>query len=338
LSTIYAVVSNDSKWLEQVRRQVRCKRNPSQHGTRVMNGDGLPIIDCHQHFYDARRLHYPVFAQRSAGFEDLVGDYSALPSTYLPEDYARDTQGMNVVGTVWAEFISDNPLDEVRWADEWMHAATRPTGMIALVDFLSPDLKHTLDAYASTQHVRCVRQHMGWHPENPLLRYAQRPDLLSDLAWRRGIDLLRGRGLLCEIEIFAPQLREFASVAAAYPDIQFVLPVMGWPVDLTRAGQATWKRELAAVGKRPNVAIKIFGLECIFGIHWTVAQVRPWILQALEIFGPARSMFASHMPICKLACSFQHLYGAYLEVIADFSSSEKRQVLHDTAAGIYKIA
>ena len=44
------------------------------------------------------------------------------------------------------------------------------------------------------------------------------------------------------------------------------------------------------------------------------------------------------MPICKLACSFQHLYGAYLEVIADFSSSEKRQVLHDTAAGIYKMA
>jgi hypothetical protein len=110
-----------------------------------------------------------VFAQRSAGFEELVGDYSALPSTYLPEDYARDTQGLNVVGTVWAEFISDNPVDEVRWADELMHATTRPTGMIALVDFLSPDLKHTL------------------------LRYAQRPDLLSDLAWRRGIDLLRGR-------------------------------------------------------------------------------------------------------------------------------------------------
>lgn len=199
-----------------------------------------------------------MFAQRSAGFEELVGDYSALPSTYLPEDYARDTQGLNVVGTVWAEFISDNPADEVRWANELMHAATRPTGMIALVDFLSPDLKHTLDAYASTQHVRCVRQHMGWHPENPLLRYAQRPDLLSDPAWRRGIDLLRGRGLLCEIEIFAPQLREFASVAAAYPDIQFVLPVMGWPVDLTRAGQATSKCELAAVGKCPNVAIKIF--------------------------------------------------------------------------------
>ena len=140
-----------------------------------MNGDGLPIIDCHQHFYDARRLHYPVFAERSAGFEQLLGDYSALPRVYLPDDYARDTKEFNVVGTVWAEFISDNPLDEAKWADESMHRAARPTGMIALVDFLSPDLNSMLDAYALIQRVRCVRQHMGWHPENPLLRYTQRP-------------------------------------------------------------------------------------------------------------------------------------------------------------------
>jgi len=302
-----------------------------------MNDDSLPILDCHQHFYDTRRLHYPVFAQRSAGFEDLVGDYSALPTVYLPDDYARDTQGLNVSGTVWAEFISDDPLAEVQWADDVLQASERPAGMIASVDFLSPDLKRTLDAYAGARRVRSVRQHMGWHPANPRLRYARHAGLLSEAAWQRGIASLRGRGLVCEIEIFAPQLREFAAVAAAYPDIQFVLPVMGWPLDLTRTGEATWQRELAAVGTCPNVAIKIFGLECIFGIHWTVEQVRPWILQAIDIFGPARSMFASHLPVCKLACSFQHLYGAYLDVIADFSPPEKRQLLHDTAAGIYRI-
>src|SRR5262249_43254365 len=72
-----------------------------------------------------------------------------------------------------------------------------------------------------------------------------------------------------------------------------------------------------------------------FGIRWTVAQIRPWILDTVELFGPDRCMFASHLPICKLACSVQQLYAAYLEVIADFSVSEKRQMLHDTAAEIY---
>lgn len=300
-----------------------------------MENQGPPIIDCHQHFIDSRRLRYPVFMQRSAGFEALVGDYSALPRVYLPEDYARDVNGLGVVKTVWAEFISDDPMGEVTWAQELAHTTGRPQGMIGLVDFSSPEIEHTLDLYTSIEPVRAVRQHLGWHPTNPLLRYAPGPELLSNTVWQDGLALLRGRHLRCEIEIFGSQLPEFASVAASYPDIQFVLPVMGWPIDLTNEGHETWKRALATASACDNVAIKIFGMECIFGIRWTVAQIRPWILDTVELFGPDRCMFASHLPICKLACSVQQLYAAYLEVIADFSVSEKRQMLHDTAAEIY---
>jgi hypothetical protein len=46
------------------------------------------------------------------------------------------------------------------------------------------------------------------------------------------------------------QLPEFASVAASYPDIQFVLPVMGWPIDLTNEGHETWKRALATASAK----------------------------------------------------------------------------------------
>jgi predicted TIM-barrel fold metal-dependent hydrolase len=302
-----------------------------------MDDRTLPILDCHQHFYDAKHLRYPLFAQRSAGFEALVGDYSALPRVYRPEDYAQDTAGLNVVKTVWAEFISDDPVGEVRWAGELAQATGRPNGMIGLVDFRSPDLERTLDAYASAGPIRCVRQHLGWHPTDPLLRYAPGPELLSDAAWRRGVASLRGRELVCEIEIFGPQLPDLAAVAAACPDIRFVLPVMGWPLDLTSDGRSAWKRGLAAVADRPNVAIKIFGLECIFGIRWTVAQIRPWILDAIDVFGPHRCMFASHMPICKLACTFRQLYDAYLEVIDGCSPSEKRQLMYDTAASVYRL-
>ncbi len=298
--------------------------------------DSQIILDCHQHFIDERLFRYPVFQQRSAGFEALVGDYSALPRIYLPEDYTRDTVGFDVK-TVWAEFISNDPVAEVRWAEQLALTATRPQGLIAQADFLSSDIEHTLDLYASMNRVRAVRQHLAWHPTNPLLRYASRPDVLCDPAWRQAIALLRGRGLCCELEIFAPQLPQLASVAGEYPDIQFVLPVMGWPVDLTSDGHKAWKRDLLLVSACKNVAVKIFGMECIFGTHWTVEQIRPWILETIELFGPGRCMFASHMPICKLACSFQHLYGAYLEVIAAFSASEKRQLLHDTAAEIYKL-
>jgi predicted TIM-barrel fold metal-dependent hydrolase len=47
-----------------------------------MDRNSFPILDCHQHFFDARRLRYSVFAQRNAGFEALVADYSALPKVF----------------------------------------------------------------------------------------------------------------------------------------------------------------------------------------------------------------------------------------------------------------
>ncbi len=244
---------------------------------------------------------------------------------------------MNVVGTVWAEFISDDPVGEVEWAAELARDTGRPTGMIARTDFLNPDQERTLDAYMATERVRCVRQHLGWHPTNPLLRFAPRSDLLSNPAWRRGLAAAAGRGLVCEIEVFASQLPDLAPVVAASPEVSFVLPVMGWPIDVTHAGQAAWRRDLTTLAAHPNVAIKIFGLECIFGIHWTVSQVRPWILDAIDVFGPERCMFASHLPICTLACSFRQLYDAYLAVISDFGIVEKRQMLHDTAARIYNV-
>jgi predicted TIM-barrel fold metal-dependent hydrolase len=299
--------------------------------------DGLPIIDCHQHFYDSRLLHYGVFAEPSAGFTALVGDYAALPRAYRPEDYARDVAGLTVAGSVWAEFISSNPLEEVRWAAALTREAGRPSSLIALVDFADPAVDRLLDAYQATGPVRCVRQHMGWHPSNPALRFTPRPGMITDPVWRRGLASLRGRGLVCEIEVFGSQLREFASLAAAYPDLQFVLPVMGWPIDLTKEGHAAWKRDLATVGACPNVVLKIFGMECIFGVHWTTAGVRPWMLDAIETVGPDRCMFASHLPICKLACTFGELYAAYGDIVSSFTEIEKRCMLHDTAAAIYRV-
>jgi hypothetical protein len=44
-------------------------------------------------------------------------------------------------------------------------------------------------------------------PTNSLLRYAPRPELLSDTIWQGGLALLRGRHVRCEIEIFGSNSR-----------------------------------------------------------------------------------------------------------------------------------
>jgi predicted TIM-barrel fold metal-dependent hydrolase len=302
-----------------------------------MTAQSPAIIDAHVHFVDSGANRYPVFAQRSAAFESLVGDYAALPRRYRPDDYHNAAHGFSVVKTVWAEFVSEAPLAEMRWAQELARACSEPHGAIASADFANADVARLLDDYASIGLVRAVRQHLAWHPTNPLLRFAPRPDMMADAAWRRGIELLEQHDLACEIEIMAPQLPSFAAVARSAPDLQFILPLLGWPTDLTSQGFAAWKHDMAGVSACPNVAVKIFGLECIFGLAWTMPQVRAWIRTVIDLFGPSRCMFASHMPIALLSRSFQELYGAYLELTADLTAAEQRQLFHDTAARVYKL-
>ena len=94
---------------------------------------------------------------------------------------------------------------------------------------------------------------------------------------------------------------------------------------------------MAALPRCETVAVKIFGAECIFGLDWTVPQIRPWVLTTIELFSPARCVFASHMPIAALSRGIQDLYRAYEEIVEGFTSSERRCLFHDTAASNYRV-
>ncbi len=302
-----------------------------------MTAAQFAIVDCHVHFVDAHVRRYPIFEQRSPAFEALVGDYSALPRRFLPEHYLNAAGSFHVTKTVCAEFLSDSPFEEVRWAAALSQDNRHPAGVIAAGDFAASDLEHTLDQYLSENRVHVVRQHLAWHPANPLLRFAAAPDIMSTSKWRRGVRVLHKRGLGCETEIFAHQLPDLFQVASSLPDQQFILPLLGWPLDLSAEGRQMWKRHMQDLSRCPNVAVKIFGFECIFGLNWTLDQVRPWVLEVIELFGPARCMFASHMPLTLLACTFEHLYNAYLELVSGFSAPEQQQLFCSTAATVYGV-
>jgi predicted TIM-barrel fold metal-dependent hydrolase len=297
----------------------------------------MSIVDCHVHFIDAGQFRYPIFPERSAGFEALVGDYSALPRRYLPADYLADAAGLHIDGTVCAEFMSSTPFEELRWAQSLADLSGHPSGTIACVDFRDPDVEHTIEAYRALGRVRAVRQHLAWHPTSDLLRFAQAPDLLDDVDWRRGLASLRIHDLACEIEIFATQLADLTRVARNFPDLRFILPMMGWPIDLTEQGFRAWRSDMAGLARCENVAVKIFGAECIFGLNWTVPQIRPWVLTTIELFGPTRCMFASLMPIAALSRPMQDVYRAYEEIVEGFTPSERRHLFHDTAKSNYRV-
>jgi predicted TIM-barrel fold metal-dependent hydrolase len=290
------------------------------------------IVDAHMHLFDHEANHYEFLEQIDPMFQALIGDYSTLPRRYLFEDYLADQHGTEVAGIVWHEFLSTDPIREVHWAQKMAATLPVPMAIVGLASFLAPDLEATLDAYSQCRNVTSVREHLGWDDENPMRRFAKRPDLLRDARWREGLKLLGRYNLKCSLELFSPQLPDLLPAVRENPATGFTIAVFGWPSSIDQDGFTRWKQSLAALATCENTHITISAVECVFGMNWSVAQVQPWVDTVLDLFGTDRTMFGSHRPISRLAHNFPSPYTGYEQLISKLSPAEQDAVLRGNAA------
>jgi predicted TIM-barrel fold metal-dependent hydrolase len=290
------------------------------------------IIDTHLHLYDRKQNRHEFLEHVDPMFQALVGDYSALPRRYLLDNYLADEPDLEIAGLVWNEFLSSDPLREVLWAQRMADGLQVPMAIVGLVDFLAPDLEERLDAYAQCANVAAVREHLGWDRENPLRRFAKRPDLLTDRHWRHGLKRLAEYRFNCSLEVFSSQLPDLLTVVRLNPNIGFTIAVMGWPIATGKHEFTRWRESLADLSECENTRIVISALECIFGMAWSVEKVQPWVQAVSELFGPERTMFGSHHPICGLSSTHPTPWPAYEGMTASLSNSERDAVFRANAA------
>lgn len=295
------------------------------------------IVDAHVHLFDSQANVHAFLEHNDEVYEALVGDYARLPRRYLPDAYLADSQSRKVEGVVWHEYLSDDAVKETRWGQRLAEASPVPLAMVALVDFLDPRLEERLEIYRSLPNVTAVREHLGWDATHARKRFASRPDLLTDPAWRRGVARLQRHDFKCGLEVFSPQLPDLLDVVRRCPDLGFTLAVMGWPLDLSPAGFRQWRCDIDRLSRCENVCADISAIECIFGMDWTVEQVAPWVLALVEMFGPDRCMFGSHLPIAGLSGGFEPLYDAYQEIVVGFTEDEQDQMFRCVAADWFRV-
>src|SRR5215470_17985675 len=147
------------------------------------------IVDAHAHLYDGGANRYGIFARKDPGFEAFVGDYSALPRTYLLDDYLRATSSRKVDGLIWHEFISEDPIKEVTWAQQLAAASEVPIALVGLVDFRDMSL--------SGYDPGCVKTHTSAKCEkwnSPMLHRALCTQQDLTLATRNSSEIFYARG------------------------------------------------------------------------------------------------------------------------------------------------
>lgn len=298
---------------------------------------GLPVIDAHQHFWDLDANYVP-WLKDQPPIPFRYGDYGALRRNYLPEDYRRDIQGLNLVGSVFVETEWDrhDPVGETRWVETVARRSDLPSVMVCHAALHHDDVHDILARQASFAFVRGVR-HKPRAATGPGAIERGATGSMTDPAWRKGYAALGRYGLSFDLQTPWWHLREAVALNSDFPETRIILNHTGLPRDRTDEELSRWRFAMVEFAAAPNVAVKISGLGEA-GIPWSLARNRQVILDVIEIFGEDRCMFASNFPVDGLVASLAAIYSGFSEATKKLGESVQAKLFADNARRIYRLA
>jgi predicted TIM-barrel fold metal-dependent hydrolase len=317
----------------------------------------LPIIDAHHHLWPEP----PVPHLEAYGIEALKID--------------KRTSGHNIVATVFVEAFTRyrnegpakfKPLGETEYVAQVARDADREggaavgccAGIVAHADMLlGADVDQVLAAHraAAPERLRGIRHLIAHDPDYPGVLPSQ-PGTLQNPAFRAAFARLAAHDLSFDVWLMHPQLGELAEVAALFPETMIVLDHVGGPMGTGRYangagnGFEEWRRGMALVAARPNVVVKLGGLNMEFTrLGAPLDAERPWtseemaraqgrhILTTIDLFGPSRCMFESNFPVDRMSTGATVLWNCFKRLAERFTPAEKSALFFDTAARVYRL-
>ncbi len=281
----------------------------------MTEGREFAVADAHFHVWDPQTHYYPWLCDPQP-ISFRYGDYSSLRKPYLVADYRADAAGWRVERGVYveAEWDPRNPLGEMAFIAEVREPGGFPTVAIAQAWLDRSDCAQILEGQARHAFVRGIR-------------HKPKPGMMSDAKWRQGYARLAPLGLHFELQAPWSQLEEAARLAADFPETTIVLNHTGLPYVDQLGG---WRSAMASLAACPNAAVKISGLG-------NVEHKRAVVLDALELFGTGRAMFASNFPVDSLRHTFSEIFSEFDHITRGFSDAERRGLFHDNAVRIYRM-
>ena len=301
--------------------------------TRAPNdaGSALAIVDAHQHFWDPELHYYPWLCDEPP-VPFRYGDYRPIRCRYLPPDYRADAAPYLVDKSVYveAEWNPADPVGEMRYIDSLRREHGLPSVAVAQAWLDAADASAVLEQQAAFSFVRSIRH----KPRANRSPSDAAPGGMSDARWRAGYAQLARNHLRFDLQAPWWHLHEAARLAIDYPQTQIILNHTGLPADRSPEGLAGWKRAMTGFAACPNVAVKISGLG-ESGKAWTVAANGDIVRAVIDLFGPARCMFASNFPVDSLCASFATIFDGFRSIVRDLSADEQRGLFRDNAIRIY---
>ena len=293
----------------------------------------FPIVDAHHHIWRQADLPWLLGPMQPR----IFGPYEAIRRDYLIDEYLGDLAGTGVTRSVYvqANWAPDRFEDEVAWVQRVSDESGWPHGIVGHADLLAADVRSQLDRLARYPLLRGVRMQLHWH-ENAMYRFAPRPDLALDPVLQRNVARLADYGLVFDLQVFAGQMAGAAELAAACPDVTFVLQHAGMPEDLSPAGRAEWRAGMELLAARPNVVSKLSAFGTFIHRNDPV-HIADILRDTVAVFGANRCLFGSNFPIEKLWTGYRELRNAFLAAAANLDDVERAAIFEETAVRVYRL-
>jgi predicted TIM-barrel fold metal-dependent hydrolase len=225
---------------------------------------------------------------------------------------------------VEAECSREQQVAETEWLSALAAKHGMPQAIVAHAWFHTPDAAAILERQASFPLVRGIRS-------KPF-----RDGMMREKAWLAGYALLERFSLSWDLRVNTWELEEAAAVVRAHPRIAVALNHTGFPWDRSAEGLETWRRGMRSLAASPHCYCKLSCL-CLPKGAWDYEDNRRVVLEAIEIFGVERCMFASNFPVDGLRVTFGRMFDDFKRITEDFARAERRALFHDNAARFYRL-
>jgi L-fuconolactonase len=277
----------------------------------------LRVIDAHLHLWDP-----------TTGWYDwLEREPDILQRRFVFDDARAEMAALAVGGTVLVQAADhDGDTDAMR-----AEAAANPL-VLGVVGYLA--LHQPARAADRLATLRADEAVVG---VRTLIHDQPDPDWLLRDDVAEGLGLVEAAGLPFDLVAVLPRhLEHVDHLSQRFPALTVVIDHLAKPPVGTDRRQP-WRELMARAASNPRVVAKLSGLyPAGKGPTPGDDDLRPWIADAIELFGPDRLLVGSDWPVAEGAGGYRAVLGSVIRVVRDLlPDADAARVLAGTATRVY---
>lgn len=205
-------------------------------------------------------------------------------------------------------------------------------GIVGWAPLDSDELRVFLDQYLHESMLKGVREIIIGSSEE---KFLYNPD------FDQGITELTRHDLAFDLLVSEHQLPAAIAFADRHPNQRMVLNHCGCPQIDANTFPTSWAHSIRELARRPHVYCKISGLSSQLpsdsGTAIQSQMLRPYFDTVCNAFGPARMMYGSDWPVCKLSTTYPAWLNTVDDLIFSLSENEQDAIHRDTAIRFYQL-